>query len=207
MVASSSGCPPHFVTTHLPYNGKFICDCRNYKVFAICSHSLVAAQVNSAVGEFIEWHLGNFSCVNVTKMTTSGQPKGAGRKGRVAPRKRKTAVRQAATCRVSSMSSAQPQTANSENSEISGECSRPFFVKMMSPYVRICQGCRTNFKCSDNITPDSPLDVILDRVEKREISNSSGAKMLKATMLVSKQCVRILTPKKILLFQWRSRRS
>lgn len=225
MVASTSGCHPHFVTTHIPYNGKFICDCKNYKLFAICSRSLVAATVNGALGEFIEWHLGHFSGVNVTEMTTSDQPKGAGRKGRVAPRKRKSAVKQTATCRDFSVSFAQPQAANSAYSESSkqaattcrdfsvssaqpqaarnaypessGESSRPFFLKMMSPYVRICQGCRTNFKCSDNIIPDPPLDMILGRVEKREIITPSGTKMLKETTShyhVSMACVKAVCP-------------
>ena len=63
--------------------------------------------------------------------------------------------------------------------------------------VRICQGCRTNFKCSDNIIPDPPLDIILGRVEKREISNPSGAKMLKETTShyhASMACVKAVCP-------------
>ena len=56
MILSSSDICPHFVHTCQPFNGQFMCDCHNYKTFSLCSHSLVTATVNDALGDFLEWH-------------------------------------------------------------------------------------------------------------------------------------------------------
>lgn len=88
MVMSQSNNLPQYVTTHEPFDGQFICNCHNGKFYEICSHSIVAAEVNRLLAEFLDWHSSKFSGVNVSRLLGEDQPKGAARKGRVAKRKR-----------------------------------------------------------------------------------------------------------------------
>ena len=60
------------------------------------------------------------------------------------------------------------------------EPNRPFFLKYINAYVRVCQGCRTAMKPEGTI-PYPPDDIMLGRVEKREFRNATGVKMLKET--------------------------
>ena len=147
MILSSSDICPHFVHTCQPFNGQFMCDCHNYKTFSLCSHSLVTATVNDALDDFLEWHTTTFTGVNVSKIATEGQPRGEGRKGRVAKRKRPTAKSVHGCPKAVNQTHPQKQKTGSQlqrrsESQATAEVVRPFFIKFMNSYVRICQGCR-----------------------------------------------------------------
>lgn len=47
---------PHLVT--LQSAGKFVCDCRLHKSAKICEHSVVAAEINGKLEQYLEWRKG-----------------------------------------------------------------------------------------------------------------------------------------------------
>ena len=89
MVLSYSGKTPHLVTPSK--GGGFACDgnCPNWKSIAFCSHSIAVAQLNGMLPQFISFLKKKKVAPNVTKLVTSGMPRGRGRKCGVPPRKRR----------------------------------------------------------------------------------------------------------------------
>ena len=69
-------------------NSKFNCDCANYRSLSICSHVVAVAELNSKLGQFIEWYRKANKIPSLSKLATSDMPKGRGRKGGQAPRKK-----------------------------------------------------------------------------------------------------------------------
>lgn len=88
-VLSYRGTRPHLV---IPKKGtSFVCDsdCPNWKALGICAHSVAVAELCHMLPEFIEKFKRNKKSPNLTKFADATMPKGRGRKGNVASRKRK----------------------------------------------------------------------------------------------------------------------
>lgn len=88
MVSSRSGSLPHFVQVVSP--GHYICDkhCLQWTSSQICSHTLVAAEINGELRLFLQWYTSSDLQPNITQLAMAGLPKGRGRKGGVPKRKR-----------------------------------------------------------------------------------------------------------------------
>ena len=89
MVMSSSGQRPHLV---LPCKGsRFKCDsdCLNFKSLGICSHTLVVAELNKSLQEFVTSFKRSKRKPSFSEVAVHGMAAGRGRKGSQAPRKRK----------------------------------------------------------------------------------------------------------------------
>lgn len=54
----------------------------------ICSHILVAAEINGELKMFLQWYTSNDLQPNVTQLGMAGLPRGRGRKGGIPKRKR-----------------------------------------------------------------------------------------------------------------------
>ena len=91
MVLSRSGQRPHLVVPCK--GGKYKCDpdCANFKSLGICSHSVVVAEVNKKLSEFLASVKKAKKKPNFTQLAVHDIPVGCGRKGGQAPRKRKKA--------------------------------------------------------------------------------------------------------------------
>jgi hypothetical protein len=89
MVLSYSGKSPHLVTPNK--GGGFSCDekCVNWKSIGIGSHTVAVAEINNKLPQFLTFLTKQKKTPNVTALVTSSMPSGRGRKGCVAPRKRK----------------------------------------------------------------------------------------------------------------------
>lgn len=89
MVMSHSSDTPHYVRMLSP--GRYVCDkqCLQWSSSQICSHTLVAAEANGDLLQFLQWF--NDSCAepNITQLAKAGLPSGRGRKGGIPKRKRK----------------------------------------------------------------------------------------------------------------------
>lgn len=86
MVLSRSGQRPHLV---VPCKGdRFKCDpdCIKFKSLGICSHSVVVAQVNRKLLEFLASIKKAKKQPNITQLVAHDMPAGRGRKGSQAPR-------------------------------------------------------------------------------------------------------------------------
>lgn len=92
LVLSVSGKKPHLVTARK--GGAFSCDsdCPNWKAMGICSHSVAVAEVSCKLSEFVDWYKKSKKIPNLTKFAEATMPKGRGRKGCVASRKRKSSI-------------------------------------------------------------------------------------------------------------------
>ena len=89
MVLSRSGKRPHLI---LPCKGgRFKCDsdCLNFKSLGICSHSVAVAECNNLLTEFLAHFQKAKKKPNFTAVSLHGVPAGSGKKGGVAPRKRR----------------------------------------------------------------------------------------------------------------------
>lgn len=93
MVKSHSGRRLHLVTPKKKGAG-FVCDdeCPQYKSAKLCSHILATAVVNERLDSFIGSYASVKKLPNLTKLATSGMPKGRWRKGTKAPSKRRPSV-------------------------------------------------------------------------------------------------------------------
>ena len=89
MVLSRSGQRPHLVVPCK--GGKYKCDpnCANFKSLGICSHSVVVAEVNKKLSEFLASVKKAKKKPNFTQLAVHDMPVGCGRKGGQAPWKRK----------------------------------------------------------------------------------------------------------------------
>lgn len=85
MVASSTGESPHFVTTPVKFTGQFKCytKCPMYATYKLCSHTIAVAETNGKLAEFLNWIIKQKCTVNLTNVSMTGMPKGAGQKGGV----------------------------------------------------------------------------------------------------------------------------
>jgi len=88
MVASRSGTAPHFVQVNA--HGQYSCDkqCLQWCSAHICSHTVVAAEVNGELRSFLDWYIRTKQEANITTLAQAGLPSGRGRKGGVPKRKR-----------------------------------------------------------------------------------------------------------------------
>ena len=88
MVMSRSSPTPHFVRVISP--GQYVCDkqCLQWSSSKICSHILVAAEVNGELLQFLQWYVRSNQEPNITKLAHVGLPSGRGRKGGIPKRKR-----------------------------------------------------------------------------------------------------------------------
>ena len=88
---SRSGQRPHLVVPCK--GGKYKCDpdCANFKSLGICSHSVVVAEVNKKLSEFLASVKKAKKKPNFTQLAVHDMPVGCERKGGQAPRKRKKA--------------------------------------------------------------------------------------------------------------------
>ena len=93
LVKSSSSPHPHIVMTHKSNNRLYCCDdkCAMFKGFSLCSHVLAVAECNGDLKSFLD-AISSTCAPNLTAIANQGLPKGAGRKGGVPKRKRKSAV-------------------------------------------------------------------------------------------------------------------
>ena len=87
MVKSRSGSRPHLVKQD---KGSFVCDdmCGHWKGLGICSHSVVVAELNGCLLDFVTTFQRKKKVPNFTELALSSVPKGRGRKGAKPPRKR-----------------------------------------------------------------------------------------------------------------------
>ena len=71
-------------------NGQYACDtnCPQWVSSKICSHSVAVAQLNSSLGEFLEWYTACAHRPNLTALAVTGMPSGRGRKKNQMPRSR-----------------------------------------------------------------------------------------------------------------------
>ena len=65
---------------------QFVCDCPHFSSLKLCSHSVATAEDNKMLSKFLTTF--KASKPNITKLATADMPKGRGRKGNTAPRKR-----------------------------------------------------------------------------------------------------------------------
>ena len=92
LVMSNSRPRPHLIT--VKKSGQYCCDsdCPNGQSLGICSHSVAAAEKASDLESFVGWFKRLKKHPNLTKLVTAQMPKGRGRKGGVAPPKKKHKV-------------------------------------------------------------------------------------------------------------------
>ena len=93
LVKSTSSLHPHIVTTNKENKNLYCCDdkCPMFAGFSICSHVVAVAECNGDLRSFLD--AARAKCTpNLTAIANQGLPKGAGRKGAVPKRKRKTLV-------------------------------------------------------------------------------------------------------------------
>ena len=88
MITSRSSSTPHFI--RVPSPGHYVCDkqCLQWSSSGICSHTLVAAEVNGELKLFLQWYNSSGQEPNITTLAHAGLPAGRGRKGGVPKRKR-----------------------------------------------------------------------------------------------------------------------
>ena len=92
MVLSHSGQQPHLVVQCKGRKFKCDSDCANYKSMGICSHSLAVAEINKQLPVFLESFKKAKKRPNFTQLALHNMPAGRGRKGSLAPWKRKANV-------------------------------------------------------------------------------------------------------------------
>lgn len=61
---------PHLVT--LQSASKFVCDCRLHKSAKICEHSVVAAEINGKLKQYLEWRKKDKATVNLSGLVSAG---------------------------------------------------------------------------------------------------------------------------------------
>ena len=89
MVLSRSGKRPHLV---LPCKGgRFKCDadCLNFKSLGVCSHTVAVAECNNLLADFLTHFQKANKKPSFTALSLHGVPSGCGKKGNIAPRKRR----------------------------------------------------------------------------------------------------------------------
>ena len=88
-VKSSTSQQPHLVTVS---NFCYKCDnnCHMFKGYSICSHIVAAAQLNGDLAQFLQYFNSRGLGTSLSSIAQRDMPSGAGRKGGVAKRKRKT---------------------------------------------------------------------------------------------------------------------
>ena len=81
MVTSRTGNTPHFV--RVLSRGQYVCDknCLQWSSSHICSHTLVAVEVNGELKLFLQWYVSSGQEPNITWLAHAGLPAGRGRKG------------------------------------------------------------------------------------------------------------------------------
>ena len=89
LVRSYSGSRPHHVT--VKKDGQYCCDadCPNWRSLRLCSHTVATAENEGQLQRFVQWYKKSRSNPNITKLVTTTMPKGRGRKGCIAPPKKK----------------------------------------------------------------------------------------------------------------------
>ena len=89
MVASVSNSEPHYIVEK---NGKFICsgNCLRFGAYKICQHTVAAAQNFGMLPGFCNWWKSQKTGANVDALAMAGLPKGAGQKGGVPKRGRRS---------------------------------------------------------------------------------------------------------------------
>lgn len=124
---------PHVV--NLFANGKAECTkCPGFASFSICAHALAACLTTDRLKDFLRWLVStkrNSGGVNLSAAVTYGMPKGRGRKGERAPRKRSVPNRKPVTKVVSRVTlgcnnnndGLQPHTASDEGQASSHQSS------------------------------------------------------------------------------------
>ena len=93
LVKSTSSLHLHVVTTNKENKNLYCCDdkCPMFAGFSICSHVVAVAEFNGDLRSFLD--AARAKCTpNLTAVANQGLPKGAGRKGAVPKRKRKSLV-------------------------------------------------------------------------------------------------------------------
>ena len=50
----------------------------------------------------------------------------------------------------------------------------PFYFKFIVGNIRMCQGCRTSLRTTEDLVPAPPFDLVIARVERRSFRDSSG---------------------------------
>ena len=93
LVKSSSSLHPHIVTTHKANKKLYCCDdkCPMFAGFALCAHVVAVAESNGDLKSFLDAVRAKCS-PNLTAIANQGLPKGAGRKGGIPKRKRRSVV-------------------------------------------------------------------------------------------------------------------
>ena len=93
MVKSFSSSKPHLVMAK--NTGQYSCDnhCPNWRSLKICSHSVAAAEFNGELKKFVAYVSKCNPKPNISKLATTHMPVRRGRKGGVAPSKKKKRVK------------------------------------------------------------------------------------------------------------------
>ena len=52
--------------------------------------------------------------------------------------------------------------------------SNPFYVRFIQGNIRVCQGCRSTLRLSDNSVPAPPFDLVVARAERRQFRDKFG---------------------------------
>ena len=100
LVKSYSGSRPHHVK--VKKGGQYCCDgdCPNWQSLHLCSHTVATAEKEGQLQTFVQWYKKSRPNPNLTKLITTTMPKGRGRKGGIAPPKKKKKLTSTSATRV-----------------------------------------------------------------------------------------------------------
>ena len=151
MVESSTKDRPHLVLRGKG-EGIYSCEksCPNWNALKVCSHVVVTADINGELADFLVRF--KPQPTNMSKLALTDMPKGVGKKGGVTAPKKKAPV--PITCR---KNRTYAQVVNTN----------PFFIKLLTNRIEVCQGCRGSLKSPQGTIPAPPFNYCVARKEKR----------------------------------------
>ena len=73
---------PYFVECKV--SGQIICEksCALYSSCKVCTHTVAVARHTESISRYVQWHLRQRSCINLSALADVNMPKGAGKKSR-----------------------------------------------------------------------------------------------------------------------------
>ena len=151
---------PHLVT---PSKGTGECKCEkncpHYNGIRICSHTVVAAQSNGELLDFMKWFQQSHSkkATNLSSVVKTDMPKYPGRKGGVPSTARRSHQKLPIADRVK-------RTYAACDTQVP---TNPFYLKEMTTRIKVCQGCRRSLKSTKGELQPPPYDYYVARKERR----------------------------------------
>ena len=149
MVLSRSGKRPHLV---LPCKGgRFKCDadCLNFKSLGLCSHTVAVAECNSVLSDFLTHFQKANKKPSFTALSLHGVPGGCGKKGGIAPRKRKKQGPSSANKRVDRLEGMDVQSMSASTTGTA------------SPVAQVCGASTVNISVDSLPGPSSTVDTFV----------------------------------------------